>query len=133
MSLPAAIKEALAQQDSGAPQRSEAPAGRDEPSMAPVRLVVEVPAEAIAAALREQRWNITRSARSLGVSRNTLIARIRETPGLRLAGDLTSAEITAAVQRVGADVEALVDELQVSAHGLRLRMKELGLRGTARK
>lgn len=88
----------------------------------------EISEEKIVATLREHRFNISRSARALGISRNTMIARIREMPGLRLACDLTREEIVEAGARVGPNIDRQADELQVSAHGLRMRMRELGLR-----
>jgi len=85
-------------------------------------------ADKLISTLREHRFSVARSARALGISKNTLTARIRETPDLRLAGDLTCEEIVEAGERVGANIDSLGEELRVSAHGLRLRMRELGLR-----
>ncbi len=82
-------------------------------------------AELVRDALRENRWNITRTARMLGVSKNTLTARIREIPGLRLAGELEPDDIAEARRKYGGDVALLADKLQVSVHGLRLRLRDL--------
>lgn len=84
-------------------------------------------AEIIRATLRKNRWNISRTARALGVSRNTLIARVEALPDVRLARDLAREDIVRARGVHGDDLEKLADALQVSSHGLRLRCRELGL------
>ncbi|MCB9760776.1 MAG: sigma-54-dependent Fis family transcriptional regulator [Alphaproteobacteria bacterium] len=77
--------------------------------------------------MRTHRWRVGPSAKALGVSRNTLVAAIEQTPGLRLARDLDADTIRAALQEHG-DESAAAAALEVSAHGLKLRAHALGLR-----
>jgi two-component system nitrogen regulation response regulator GlnG len=49
-------------------------------------------------------------------------------PRIRKASDLGREEIAAAAERCGGRVEAIAEELEVSKQGLKMRMKELGLR-----
>ena len=83
--------------------------------------------DAIRITLRKNRWNISRTARALGVSRNTLLARIEAMPDIRLARDLDRDAILDARRIHGDDMEELAAALQVSTHGLRLRCRELDL------
>lgn len=84
-------------------------------------------AEVVRATLRQNRWNIRRTALALGISKNTLTRRIRTLPDVRLAGDLGREEILQAQRAHGTDAETLADALEVSMHGLQLRIRELGL------
>jgi two-component system nitrogen regulation response regulator GlnG len=79
-------------------------------------------------ALRENRWNLKRAADMLGISRPSLYALIDACPKVRKAGDLTREEIESAIERCVGNIEAMVDSLKVSKRGLKMRMKELGMR-----
>lgn len=128
-SLPSDIKDALEHvSDSARTTRLGAEPDKVGTSLRRASANADVDAHLIVSTLREHRWNITRSARALGVCRNTLIARMRALPNVRLASELTREDILSAQERVGTDIEHLVDELQVSPHGLRLRLRDLGLR-----
>ncbi len=79
----------------------------------------------VRAVLAAQRWNLAAAARELGVARNTLVAFMERTPGFRRVKDIPDAELIEAVDRFGDDAEALAVELEVSLHGLRIRLSEL--------
>lgn len=51
---------------------------------------------------------------------------IDRTPGFRRVKDVPDREIVATRDLVGGDEQALADELEVSLHGLRLRLSEFG-------
>ncbi len=78
-------------------------------------------------ALREHRWRLMPTARSLGISRTSLYALIDKFPNIRRAGELERAEIEAALEGVDGDIDQAVERLEVSKHGLLQRMRELGI------
>ena len=51
-----------------------------------------------------------------------------KSPRVRKATDLGREELETAAQRCDGDLEAMVDDLEVSKNALRIRMKELGMR-----
>jgi two-component system nitrogen regulation response regulator GlnG len=81
----------------------------------------------IVAAMRAARFRIARAAEALGVSRSWLHTRLEFCVGVRHAKDLTREEILKASTRVGANLQQLAELLEVSEHGLKLRMTALGL------
>lgn len=131
--LPPMLEERLAQSAASAVQSEENGAlgggsrvpGGDDPGSSAGPPILR--SSAVRAALRANRWNISRTARALSISRNTLMARIRALPDVRLARDLGREELERAKAIHGRDLDALADSLQVSGHGLRLRLRELGL------
>lgn len=90
----------------------------------------EVSEAELLAALRGNRWRLQPTAQSLGLSRTSLYALIDQCPAIRKAADLDREEIQACLERTGGDLDAAVEILEVSRHGLLLRLKELGLTGT---
>ncbi len=98
------------------------------PVAAPRRKPSEVTEEELVAALRAERWNLKAAAAALGVSRTSLYALLQRSPNVRAASDVPAAEIRRAHQRHGGDLEAMVDELEISERALRQRLKDLGLR-----
>lgn len=81
--------------------------------------------EHILATLQAQRWNVTASAKALGIAKNSLVARMQSIAGLRQGATLTATEIATAQQEVGADVTLLAEYLHVSPRALLLRMAQL--------
>lgn len=78
-------------------------------------------------ALRRHGWRARQTADELGVSRNTVYSMMGRL-GIRRPGDLSAAEIAAAVEAVGsADVERVAARLEVSSRGLALRLGALGI------
>ncbi|MEM8961721.1 MAG: sigma-54 dependent transcriptional regulator [Acidobacteriota bacterium] len=78
-------------------------------------------------ALRATQWRPFAAARRLGISRGSIYDLIAKHPSIRNAKDLNADEIAACQSEVGDSVEALANALEVSALGLRRRMKELGI------
>ena len=101
------------------------------PAAAPARAAYRRPAdvgeEELLAALAANRWKLVPTAAQLGISRTALYTMIDRCAGIRKAADLDRAEIVEAMARHGRDLDAVVEELRVSRHGLQLRMTELGL------
>ena len=100
----------------------------DEPSEERTLSKVGAPqlaAPRVRAVLAAQRWNLASTARALGVARNTLVSFMERTPGFRRVKDVPEAELRAAIDRIGSDPDALAAELEVSPHGLRIRLSTL--------
>ncbi|MCP4655760.1 MAG: sigma-54-dependent Fis family transcriptional regulator [bacterium] len=89
----------------------------------------EVSEEELLATLKIHRWHLRPAAAALGLSRATLYRLIEGCPRIRKAVELEPGEIEEALARCGGDVEAAACELEVSAHGLKRRITELGLSG----
>ncbi|MEE8524209.1 MAG: sigma 54-interacting transcriptional regulator [Thermoanaerobaculia bacterium] len=115
--------------DSRSESRSESRS--DEPSRPRARSSYRHPDDIgeteLVEALRRERWNLTRAASRLNVSRTSLYALLERSPHIRKASDLSRAEIEACSRRCGGDLDAMVERLEVSKRGLRLRMTDLGL------
>lgn len=82
--------------------------------------------EELRAVLRRHAFGLKSAAKELGVSRTTLYARIKRAPGIRTAAELTPGEIRGALESCDGDEKAAAAALEVSLHGLRMRLKELG-------
>lgn len=87
----------------------------------------EIGQEELVGALRENRWAVKPTARTLGVSRTSLYALIERSPAVRKASDLDREEILRAHEEHGGDLDAMGRTLEVSISGLRQRMKDLGI------
>lgn len=117
-----------------AAREAASPAGEDETGEQPAaraktsyRPPSEVDEEELVEALADNRYLVKPTARQLGVSRSSLYALMDKSPRVRKASDLSREEIEASLERHGGDLDAMVDELQVSGNGLQMRMKELGI------
>jgi DNA-binding NtrC family response regulator len=86
----------------------------------------------IAAAMRDHRFKIKAAAVALGVSRSWLNTRLESCAGIRKAKELGREEILGAASATGADLTAMAERLEVSEHGLKLRMKALELQDQVR-
>ena len=91
------------------------------------RRASEIGEEELMAALRSHRWRLQPCAAALGISRTSLYTLIDRCSQLRKAAELGREEIETCLERLGGDVDAAVEALEVSRHGLLLRMRELGL------
>jgi two-component system nitrogen regulation response regulator GlnG len=92
--------------------------------------IVETPAltdDAVAKSLARNHWNLTATARELGIARSTLYLHIDRSMTLRTAGDLKPAELRAVWQQTKGDVDAMAQILHVSPRGLRLALRAAGL------
>ena len=75
--------------------------------------------------LAEYGWRLAPAATALGISRTSLYA-LLERHGLRRASEIGGRELDEGLARHGGDIEALAAELEVSAAGLRQRLRSLG-------
>jgi len=75
--------------------------------------------------LRANHFRVGASAAQLGMSKNSLYRLIERNPLIRKAGTLTAEEIAAARDAVGDDATMMADYLEVSKHGLLLRIRAL--------
>jgi two-component system, NtrC family, nitrogen regulation response regulator GlnG len=108
-----------------APSSPEIP--RAQPSRPAWRRPDDVREDELLAALRANRWRLQPTAAQLGISRSSLYDRIDRSSGIRKAVDLSQEEIEAAFARCQGDLDAMVEELEVSKRGLQRRMKSLGI------
>jgi DNA-binding NtrC family response regulator len=81
----------------------------------------------IAQAMREHRFKIKAAAIALGVSRSWLNTRLESCQGIRKAKELSREEILQASTAAGGELSAMAERLEVSEHGLKLRVKALEL------
>lgn len=82
--------------------------------------------EEIARVMRDHQFKIKAAANALGVSRSWLNNRLENCQGIRKAKDLGREEIIAAA-RDRPELAVLAERLEVSEHGLKLRLKALDL------
>ena len=81
----------------------------------------------LVAALRANRWRLQPTAAQLGISRGSLYDRIEKSSTIRKAADLGREEIAECLERCGGDLDAMVEQLEVSKRGLQRRMLRLGM------
>jgi two-component system nitrogen regulation response regulator GlnG len=93
----------------------------------PRRSVVDISDAEILNALKQNSFNITNAADTLGVTPQRLHDRINESPDLPKAGRLTLEQVVACRTLFNGDIEQMAAHLQVSSKGLKLRMKQLGI------
>lgn len=91
-----------------------------------------VPPEMLRASLRRHGWRARPVADELGIARNTVYSMMTRL-GIRRPSELTADDITNAVAALGVrDLAQIAAYLEVSARGLKLRLRTLGLRLDAR-
>ena len=78
-------------------------------------------------ALLRARWEVSRAAKQLAISRQALYRRIREIPDLRVAADLPGAEVAAAHRACGGELAAAAARLRVSTAALGRRWRAMDL------
>jgi two-component system nitrogen regulation response regulator GlnG len=81
--------------------------------------------EDIAQAMRLHRFKVGAAALALGVSRSWLNTRLETCNGVRKAKDVGKDEILLAAGACGWDLVKMAEQLEVSAHGLKLRVNAL--------
>jgi two-component system nitrogen regulation response regulator GlnG len=79
----------------------------------------------IARAMRAHDFKIKAAAVALGVSRSWLNTRLENCQGVRKAKELGREEILTAARASNGDLPSMAERLQVSEHGLKLRMRAL--------
>jgi len=101
------------------------------PSNAPLSKPSSVAAElsdaVIIDVMRRCRFVVREAAEQLGVSRSWLHTRLEFCQGLRQAKDLTREQIRAALERAQTSTRRAAELLEVSEHGLKLRMRALNV------
>ena len=90
----------------------------------------EIDDDEVIAVLREEKFNVSRTAARLGMARSTLYRRIEKSPFLRKAPDIPRQEIEDTLKRHEGSLEATAEDLEVTVKGLQMRLKSLGLSGT---
>jgi two-component system nitrogen regulation response regulator GlnG len=80
----------------------------------------------IVAAMRQCKFKVGAAAEQLGVSRAWLHTRLEFCQGVRQAKDLSADEIRVAHEACGGVVHSMAEHLEVSAHGLKMRIRALG-------
>ena len=105
------------------PTNSESAGTSGSKNKTPVKLTDDEFAEAMASV----RWDVSKAADKLQLSRAALYKRIDKHPSLRKAGDIDVAELQSSFQAANGELSVLVDELQVSESALKRRLKELNL------
>lgn len=93
----------------------------------------EVSEDVLLDALRQHRWSLKPTATALRISRTALYKLIESCPRVRKATDLSAQEIEAAAARFEGRIEAMAEHLAVSKHGLKMRLRELGLKNPQRR
>jgi two-component system nitrogen regulation response regulator GlnG len=92
------------------------------------KLRAELPTDVeIVRAMRESGFKVLAAASALGVSRSYLHTRLQLCDGIRQAKDLTREQILAEVGSANGSTRRLAEMLEVSEHGLKLRLKALGV------
>ena len=81
----------------------------------------------VTTALARNNWNLTATARELGIARSTLYVYIDRSMTLRTAGDVPPVELRAALEKTGGDVDRMAQLLRVSPRGLRLALRATGI------
>jgi two-component system nitrogen regulation response regulator GlnG len=103
---------------------SSASSGTSAPALIAHDETPDTEERALARALEANDYQLTPTAKALGIALNTLKTMMKR-HGYRRAKDLALAEIEAARAQVGGELSALARALRVSPHGLRIRLSEL--------
>jgi two-component system nitrogen regulation response regulator GlnG len=101
------------------------PPGSSAPAQPPASSLLDD--ELLRAALAKHGWQVASAARELGISRNTLYARIRSSEHLHTAPELPRAVLEPLYARHNGDIAAIAGELGVSVRALKLRLRALEL------
>ncbi len=72
---------------------------------------------------KNARYEVLRTARQLGISRQAVYRRILESPGLSLASELSDEQVRTALENYGDDLSAAAMQLRVSRTALRERIR----------
>jgi two-component system nitrogen regulation response regulator GlnG len=83
--------------------------------------------DSLVAALEEHGWQIAATARALGISRNTLYARMRRCDQLQTGQALSCEALRSLYERHRGDLAAMAEETRVSVRALQLRLRALAI------
>ena len=135
LSPPERDEETLDVKMSGGDESGEPTTPSTPPSSSPhgwrpaYRKPSEVSDKELLATLRDHRYELKASAEALGISRASLYGLVATNPRIRKASELEQGEVEDALKRADGDLEAAAADLEVSVHGLRRRIKVLGMGG----
>jgi len=104
-----------------------APTNAEPAEVRAARAPIELREDALLAAMERNGWQISATARALGVSRKVLYARIAQSEHVHKARDLSPEVLAAALASEGGDLGRVADVLHVSVRALQLRLRELNL------
>ena len=121
---PSAAASPPAAPPSAAPTESEDAAPAPKPVF---RKPSEVTEDELVAALKSNDWELKPTAADLGISRGSLYNLIARNPRIRKASDLGREEILECYQQCDGDLGRMVERLEISRSGLRMRMRALGI------
>jgi len=116
--VPANVSEAL---QADRRQRQQLSAESSQPG------VRELSDRNIEEAMQASRWEISRAARALGISRQALYRRLQSIPQLRVVADIPSTEIETMYHACEGELEQAALQMQVSLAALRRRWRALDL------
>lgn len=91
------------------------------------RMASRLEEDEVCEAMKASRWEVAGAARGLRVSRPALYKRIKQIPGLRLASDISVAELEETWRCCGGELERAVEMLEVSRAALQQRWRALDL------
>ena len=123
LQVPEHIASALREQPDQPAQPPPAPAPAGQAAAVPCGTIHDISDEAFDRACEEQRYEVARVARVLGVSRQAVYRRIELSPRHRLAGEVPEAELRRVLAQHAGDVEAAAGQLRISASALRARLR----------
>jgi two-component system nitrogen regulation response regulator GlnG len=113
---------------SAEPRAEPRPQPGPQPGPKPRRDPAELSDSEIVEAMRQSAFKVRAAAQYLGVSRSWLNTRLEFCEGLRKAKDLTREELIRAAERSDWNSAEMAQSLEVSEHGLKLRLAALDLR-----
>jgi len=94
---------------------------------APVARMSDIADETFIAAWREARYEVSTTAKVLGVSRSAVYRRLQNLRECRLAADVPLGEMLAALDACRGDLASTADRLAVSQRGLQTRLRASGV------
>jgi two-component system, NtrC family, nitrogen regulation response regulator GlnG len=121
------LDELLDTSEAGRPKAEVAAEPPPSPGPERRRSPLEVTEDELLAALRANRWHPGATARQLRISRPALYALIDSCPRARKAADLGAEEIAQAAARCAGRIAEMAEILEVSADGLKRKIRKLGL------
>ncbi|MFT7286095.1 MAG: DNA-binding NtrC family response regulator [Halieaceae bacterium] len=109
-------------------ERAETVAADGPPEAAPRSSMSAITDEQFRAAWRAARYEVSRVARELGVSRSAVYRRLPGLKDCRLAADVPLGELLAMLDECCGDLATVADQLAVSERGLQARLRASGVR-----
>ncbi len=117
---------AVAESSPGGPAAGTPVAGEASAPPPPRRRMNHIDDATLRAAYRDSGFEVAATARTLGVSRQSVYRRLQALPDVRLASDIPAQDIQAALAECDDDHRAAARLLEVSANALQARMRGSG-------